>query len=129
VFFELAFFEHLKKNLKSSSFLKVMAFEFPTNLHAIAFKHYDHIARSREDASFILWKINENNLADYVKTFLNSSQFDIDANIRSLWNQTKDEEDPELTGIQEDMLIFLLNMYCCEVNKKKRSIKIKRGFV
>jgi len=106
-----------------------MAFEFPTNLHAIAFKHYDHILMSKEDASFILWNINENNLQDYVKIFLNSSQFDINANIRTLWNQTKDEEDPELTGTQEDMLIFLLNMYCCEVNKKKRAIKLKRGAV
>ena len=53
----------------------------------------------------------------------------MNANIRTLWNQTKDEEDPELTGTQEDMLIFLLNMYCCEVNKKKRAIKLKRGAV
>ena len=99
------------------------------DFHEIAFKHYDHIPNSKEDAAFILWKINENNLPDYVKTFLNSSQFEIDANIRSLWNQTKDEDDPELTGTQEDILIFLLNMYCCEVNKKKRAIKLKRGFV
>ena len=86
----------------------------------------EHIERSIDDVNFILWKINENNLEDYVKTYLDSSQFNVNLNIRNLWNQTKDEEDPSLTGIQEDILIFILNMYCCQKNKQKRAMKIKR---
>lgn len=110
-----------------------MAFIFPTEIHRIAFKHYDHLPRARNDAEFILWKINEDNLEDYVKIFLNSSQFEINKNIRNLWNK-KCEEGEEanskpLTGMQEDMLIYLLNMYCCEVNKKKRWDKLKFGKV
>jgi len=97
-----------------------MEYTFPTDLHAIAFKYYDHIKRGRDDIEFILWKINENNMEDYVKIYLDSSQFNRNLNIRSFWNQTKDEEDPSLTGTQEDILIFILNMYCCEQNKKKR---------
>ena len=94
--------------------------EYPTDLHETAFKHYNHIVKSRECVNFILWKINENNLEDYVRTYLDSSQFNRNVNIRKLWNQTKDDEDPSLTGPQEDILIFILNMYCCEQNKKKR---------
>ena len=85
-----------------------MEYSFPTDLHAIAFKYYNHLKRGREDVDFILWKINENNLEDYVKTYIDSSQFNVNLNIRNLWNQTKDEEDPSLTGDQEDILIFLL---------------------
>ena len=103
-----------------------MEYNFPTDLHEIAFKHYNHLEKSIDDVNFILWKINENNLEDYVKIYLDSSQFDVNLNIRNLWNQTKDEEDPSLTGDQEDILVFILNMYCCEKNKKKRAIKIKR---
>ena len=100
-----------------------MEYTFPTDLHEIAFKYYDHIEKSREDVKFILWKINENNLEDYVKIYLDSSQFNVNLNIRKLWNQTKDEEDASLTGIQEDILIFILNMYCCQQNKIKRARK------
>ena len=103
-----------------------MEYSFPTDLHAIAFKYYDHLKRGREDVEFILWKINENNLEDYVKIYLDSSQFNVNLNIRNLWNQTKDEEDPSLTGTQEDVLIFILNMYCCQKNKQKRAMKLKR---
>ena len=103
-----------------------MEYSFPTDLHAIAFKYYNHLKRGREDVDFILWKINENNLEDYVKIYLDSSQFNVNLNIRNLWNQTKDEEDPSLTGDQEDILIFILNMYCCQKNKKRRAMKIKR---
>ena len=99
---------------------------FPTDLHEIAFKHYNHLEKSIDDVNFILWKINENNLEDYVKIYLDSSQFNVNLNIRNLWNQTKDEEDPSLTGDQEDILIFILNMYCCQKNKQKRAMKIKR---
>ena len=106
-----------------------MEYSFPTDLHAIAFKYYNHLKRGREDVDFILWKINENNLEDYVKTYLDSSQFNVNLNIRNLWNQTKDEEDPSLTGVQEDILIFILNMYCCQKNKQKRAMKIKRCYV
>ena len=106
-----------------------MEYTFPTDLHAIAFKYYDHLKRGREDVDFILWKINENNLEDYVKIYLDSSQFNRNLNIRNLWNQTKDEEDPSLTGTQEDVLIFILNMYCCQKNKQKRAMKLKRGAV
>ena len=49
-----------------------MAFIFPTEIHRIAFKHYDHFPRARNDAEFILWKMNEDNLEDYVEIFLNS---------------------------------------------------------
>ena len=98
-----------------------MEYSFPTDLHAIAFKYYNHLKRGREDVDFILW-----NLEDYVKTYIDSSQFNVNLNIRNLWNQTKDEEDPSLTGIQEDILIFILNMYCCQKNKQKRAMKIKR---
>ena len=103
-----------------------MEYSFPTALHAIAFKYYNHLKMGREDVDFILWKINENNLEDYVKTYIDSSQFNVNLNIWNLWNQTKDEEDPSLTGIQEDILIFILNMYCCQKNKKRRAMKIKR---
>ena len=106
-----------------------MEYKFPTDLHEIAFKHYDHLEKSRDDVNFILWKINENNLEDYVKTYLDSSQFNVNFNIRNLWNQTKDEEDPSLTGDQEDILIFILNMYCCQKNKQQRARKIKRCVV
>jgi|TARA_B110000263_G_C15168276_1_gene445662 hypothetical protein len=106
-----------------------MEYSFPTDLHAIAFKYYDHLKRGRNDIEFILWKINENNLEDYVKIYLNSSQFNRNLNIRNFWNQTKDEEDPSLTGTQEDVLIFILNMYCCQKNKQKRAMKLKRGAV
>ena len=106
-----------------------MEYSFPTDLHAIAFKYYDHLKRGREDVEFILWKINENNLEDYVKIYLDSSQFNRNLNIRNLWNQTKDEEDPSLTGTQEDTLIFILNMYCCEKNKQRRALKLKHGRV
>ena len=106
-----------------------MEYKFPTDLHEIAFKHYDHLEKSRDDVNFILWKINENNLEDYVKTYIDSSQFNVNLNIRNLWNQTKDEEDPSLTGDQEDILIFILNMYCCQKNKQQRARKIKRCVV
>ena len=106
-----------------------MEYKFPTDLHEIAFNHYDHLEKSRDDVNFILWKINENNLEDYVKTYLDSSQFNVNLNIRNLWNQTKDEEDPSLTGDQEDILIFILNMYCCQKNKQQRARKIKRCVV
>ena len=96
-----------------------MEYKFPTDLHEIAFKHYDHLEKSRDDVNFILWKINENNLEDYVKIYLDSSQFNVNLNIRNLWNQTKDEEDPSLTGDQEDILIFILNMYCVKKTKKE----------
>ena len=103
-----------------------MEYNFQTDLNEIAFKHYNHLEKSIDDVNFILWKINENNLEDYVKIYLDSSQFDVNLNIRNLWNQTKDEEDPSLTGDQEDILIFILNMYCCQKNKKRRAMKIKR---
>ena len=103
-----------------------MEYNFPTDLHEIAFKLYNHISRSIDDVNFILWKINENNLEDYVKIYLDSSQFNVNLNIRNLWNQTKDEEDPSLTGDQEDILIFILNKYCWQKNKKRRAMKIKR---
>jgi len=100
--------------------------EFPTDLHKIAFKYYNHLEQNRDTVNFILWKINENNLQDYVQTYLDSSQFNVNLNIRNLWNQTKDTEDPPLTGSQEDILIYILNMYCCKLNKKKRAKKLKR---
>ena len=64
-----------------------------------------------------------------MKIYLDSSQFNRNLNIRNLWNQTKDEEDPSLTGIQEDILIFILNMYCCQKNKQKRAMKITKIYI
>ena len=96
------------------------------DLRTIAFKYYNHIKRTRKDVDFILCNINENYLEKYVKTYLNSSQFNVNLNIRGLWNQTKKPDEPSLTGIQEDILIFILNMYCCEQNKEKRALKLKR---
>ncbi len=106
-----------------------MEYIFPTKLHAIAYKRYNHIENSRNDVDFVLCNINENNLEDFVKTYLDSSQFNVNANIRKLWNNLKNEDQASLSGIQEDMLIYLLNMYCCLLNKQKRAQKIRHMVV
>ena len=106
-----------------------MAYFFPTELHAIAFKHYDHIENAKDDVNFILKEINKQNLENFVKIYLESSQFNINHNIRCFWNQIKDPEYPSLAGVQEDMLIYLLNMYCCKINKKRRAERLMRGRV
>jgi len=98
-----------------------MEYTFPTELHALSFKYYNHIPKTKDDSEFILKIINEDNLENFVETYLASSQFNIDQNIRKLWNEIKDAEYPSLKGFQEDMLIYLLNMYCCQINRKKRA--------
>jgi hypothetical protein len=101
-------------------------YTFENDLQRIAFVHYGHLPSERENLQFILRKITEDNLPDFVETYFNSSQFNIEQKIRELWNQIKGEdkdgeEYPSLNGHQENVLIYLLNMYCCEINKKKRA--------
>ena len=106
-------------------------YTFENDLQRTAFVHYGHLISERENLQFILRKITEDNLQNFVEIYLNSSQFSVEQNIRELWNQIKGEDQngdeyPSLNGHQENVLIYLLNMYCCEINKKKRARKIRQ---
>ena len=98
-----------------------------TDLHKIAFKYYNHIESARDDANFILSLVNEDNLQEF--TNLYTSNDDFGRKLSAFWNKIKPDEYPSLTGTQEDMMKFLLNMYLCERNRQKRAKRLKRGFV
>ena len=91
--------------------------DFKTGLHVIAYKHYNHITKCKIDVEYLLSNINKTNLKHFVKIYLDSSQFDVYQKIKNTWNYLINKN---LSSTQEEMLIYILNMYCCKLNRMKR---------
>ena len=105
-------------------------YEFPTPLHSLANKHYNAYPDITVDnVNFILCRIDERQLGLIFETYSNGTQFTRDSLLREQWNELYPDPDEQLSGLQEDILLFLLNMYACEKAKKIRISKIKRGKV
>ena len=103
--------------------------EFQTALHKTAFEYYNNLPTCECDINTIFTQINENNLESLIKTYNDSTQFTVNRKLREFWNNEMDDETPPLTGVQEDILIFILNMYFCNKSKEKRYKRLKKGHV
>ena len=105
-------------------------YEFPTALHSIANQHYDHCAAETVDnVNFILVRIDDEKLDTLYHTYSNATQFAREAQLKTQWNKWYLDHEEQLSGLQADILIFLLNMYGCQKAKEKRDRKLKRGNV
>ena len=105
-------------------------FEFPTQLHSIANKHYNTYPDTTvENVSFILDRIDENKLQFLRRAYFKANQFTRVCKIEEQWNELYADPEDQLSGLQIDILLYLLNMYGCKIAKMKRNQKFKRGMV
>ena len=100
---------------------------FPTDLHAIANKHYNHYPPSTTDSvNFILNYIDGRKAGILKNIYLEETQFTRHQKINEKWNQWHPDPEEQLNGNQIDILTFLLNMYGCKIAKKKRKAYMKK---
>ena len=85
--------------------------------YSVANKHYNHLPKCKIDLEYLVSNINETNLNHFVKIYLDSSQFDVHEKINNTWNYCINEN---ISSTQTEMLIYILNMYCCKLNRMKR---------
>ena len=105
-------------------------YEFPTPLHSIANKHYEHFPdETVANVNFILARIGDEKLDPLYHTYSNGTQFTREVQLKAQWNEWYTAPEEQLSGLQADTLIFLLNMYGCQKAKEKREQKLKRGNV
>ena len=105
-------------------------YEFPTPLHSVANQHYGtSTAETIENVNFILARIDDEKLDHLYNTYSNATQFTCEAQLKAQWNAWYMDPDEQLSGLQADILIFLLNMYGCQKAKEKRARKLQRGNV
>jgi hypothetical protein len=97
---------------------------FPTPFHKVAFKHYDHRKNTRDTVIFMLDRLNENKIGVLKNIYLEETTFTRHKELRTKWSSWYDE-DP-LTLTQVNILVFLLNMYCCELARKKRADDLRK---
>ena len=95
---------------------------FETEFHAVAYKHYNHLPTTKTettktDVNYLLSNINETNLNHFVKIYLDSSQFNVNEKIRNTWNYFINKN---ISCTQEEILIYILNMYCCKLARTNR---------
>ncbi len=90
--------------------------------HNTAHKHYDHLSTEKLNIEFILSNLTEEFLTTLLHAYSNSNQFNMNRNIRGAWNANCAEQ---LSGIQEDIFIFLCNMFFCEKNRKRRKERMR----
>ena len=91
--------------------------EFLNTFYSVAYKHYAHHTKCKIDLEYLLSKINKTNLNRFVKIYLDSSQFDVHEKIKNTWNYCINEN---ISSTQAEMLVYILNMYCCKLNRMKR---------
>jgi len=96
---------------------------FPTPFHEVAFKHYDHIENTRDTVIFMLDRLNENQIGVLKNIYLDETTFTRHKELRAKWDSWYEEP---LTTTQVNILIFLLNMYCCELAQKKRADDLRK---
>ena len=104
-----------------------MSVLFPTLFHKLASKHYNHLPNSRDDAAFILERINEDNLVQFYNVYMQETQFTRFLALQKCWENVF--PDSPLNGSQVDMLCFMLHEYICAQALDKRAKKLKRGYV
>ena len=105
-------------------------YEFPTPLHSLANQHYGHFPdETIENVNFILARIDDEKLDHLYNTYSNATQFTCEAQLKTQWNKWYLDREEQLSGLQADILIFLLNMLGCQKAKEKRARKLKRGNV
>lgn len=105
-------------------------YEFPTALHNVANKHYEHFpAETVENVNFILARIDDEKLEKLYNTYLNAGAFARESQLKAQWAQWYTEYEDQLSGLHADILMFLLNMHGCQKAKEKRARKLKRGKV
>ena len=105
-------------------------YEFPTPLHTLANKYYDNYPEATTmEVSCILALIDERKLGMLYATYSKGTQWTREPQLKALWNKWYPDPEWQLSGVQADILIFLLNMYGCEKAKKIRAKKLAAGNV
>jgi len=104
-----------------------MSYQFPTPLHLIANKFYNHYPEStREIVNSILKNINEYRAATLQNIYYHETRFTRPQKLRNKWDEWYPEAEDQLTSNKENILIFLLNMNGCEIAKKNRKEKLRK---
>jgi len=94
---------------------------FPTPLHAIAHKYYNHYPEATANAvNDILLALDDRKLGILKNIYSEETQFTRHQKISAKWREWYSDPEEHLSGSQVDMLIFLLNMYECDLSKRKR---------
>jgi hypothetical protein len=101
---------------------------FPTPLHAIAYKYYNHYPEATANAvNEILLSLDDRKLGILKNIYSEGTQFTRHQKISAKWREWYSDPDDHLSGSQVDMLIFLLNMYACDLAKIKRKRDLAKG--
>ena len=104
-----------------------MAFHFPTPLHRLGAKHYNHLPTCHDAVNFMLNRIDERQAGILKQIYINETQFTRYIRIKEIWNEWYPMPEDQLSGDQINMLIFLLNMHGCEIAHQRRVKELKRG--
>ena len=101
---------------------------FPTPLHSIAYKYYNHYPEATANAvNEILTHLDERKLGILKNIYSEETQFTRHQKLANKWKEWCSEPEEHLSGAQVEMLIFLLNIYACNLAKIKRKRDLAKG--
>ncbi len=99
---------------------------FPTPLHALGAKHYNHHPSCHDDANFILNHLDERQAGILKKIYFEANQFTRHKEISTMWKEWYPETEDQLNNTQMNMLVFLLNMHGLQIAKENRKKKLRK---
>ena len=98
-----------------------------TPLNKIAYDNYNHYPpATRDSVNFILFHLDERKVGILKNIYSYETQFTCHQKLREKWNEWYKDPEEQLTGTQENILIYLLDMYGCMIAKKLRKKKNRK---
>ena len=102
-------------------------YTFHTRFHEVASNIYSELPRCRKLATFILDRLDENQVDHLERVYMNRTQFTRATGICNLWHYYHTEDEDALSGSGVDMLIYMLDAYTRNKALEVRRQKLNKG--